>query len=105
MAVVVRIMMEKGKHMEIYNIGNIEEVSITDVAHQVGDYFKRKINVVAGDLQSGSALRRCPDVSKLARLGYSPSISLRQGLPRLAAWYEEHANLRPDRELTSARRN
>ena len=35
--------------------------------------------------------RRCPDISKLSALGYTPKISLQDGLPRLANWYNSHS--------------
>ena len=34
------LVLEKGKHLEIYNIGTTEEISIKDVAIEVGKYFR-----------------------------------------------------------------
>jgi len=92
----VRTMMDHGDHMGIYNIGTDEEVSIAHVATLVGDYFERRINIVAGELQPGSTPRRCPDISKIGALGFAPKTLLCAGLPILANWYVDHAALNPD---------
>ena len=89
-------MMDHGDHMGIYNVGTDEEVSIAHVAALVGDYFERRINIVAGELQPGSTPRRCPDISKIGALGFTPKTLLCDGLPILAHWYVDHATLNPD---------
>ena len=84
-----------GDPLGIYNIGSPEEVAISEVVSIVGDYFSRTIQVVPGPLAEGGCLRRCPDISKIAALGYQPKTSLREGLPTLADWYVENAALTP----------
>ena len=51
----------------------------------------------SGDLLEGSTQRRCPDIGKLAALGFSPATSLADGVAVTARWYAENAGLRPDR--------
>jgi nucleoside-diphosphate-sugar epimerase len=89
---------DKGEHLGIYHIGAEEEVAVADVARMVGAYFGRDIDLVAGALQKGGTPRRCPDIGKLAALGYRPEVSLAQGLPRLAEWYVGNAHLAPGRD-------
>jgi nucleoside-diphosphate-sugar epimerase len=43
----------------------------------------------------GSTPRRCPDISKLAALGYRPRVPLDQGLPPTLKWYWDHENMAP----------
>lgn len=86
---------DRGEHLNIYHIGTSEEVSIAEVATQVGACFGREIEIVPGELYEGGTARRCPDVSKLASLGYVPTYKLREGLPRTVAWYTEHSDRRP----------
>jgi nucleoside-diphosphate-sugar epimerase len=43
----------------------------------------------------GSTPRRCPDVSKLAALGYAPRVPLDEGLPPTLKWYWDHASMAP----------
>ncbi len=82
---------EQGEHLHIYHIGNPEEVSIADVARLVVKYFDKKANIIPGSLQPGSTPRRCPEISKLSKLGFSPKISLEQGIPSIAQWYAENS--------------
>jgi nucleoside-diphosphate-sugar epimerase len=87
-------MIEKGSNLEIYNIGTDSEVSIKEVAKLVGKYFNREISVKPGELLKGGTLRRCPDISKLRELGYSPSVSLEDGIKLTADWYTKHTNVK-----------
>jgi nucleoside-diphosphate-sugar epimerase len=86
---------ERGEHLGIYNIGSTEEISIETVAREVGRYFGRNIVIVPGPVAAGGTPRRCPDISKLAELGYTPKTSFREGLRSIARWYVENAHRRP----------
>lgn len=89
---------KKGKHLGIYNIGTTEEVTIEDLARQVGKFFKREIDIVPGKLLTGSPLRRCPDISKVQALGYNPGYSLTKGLSLTCQWYDQNADKAPQKE-------
>lgn len=86
---------KKGEHLGIYNIGTMEEVTIKDVAIEVGRYFGKEIIVVPGKLAEGGTLHRCPDISKLKKLGYLPKISFEEGLKITATWYDKNSNKKP----------
>ena len=83
--------LKKGKHLEIYNIGTMDEIAIQSVAIEIGNYFNRKIEIMPGNLTQGSTLRRCPDISKLKMLGYKPKVSFKKGLNMTAKWYDENS--------------
>jgi len=91
----VALVLNRGEHLGIYNIGTNEEASVSSLAQLVGRCFNREVVVVPGTLQPGSTLRRCPDISKLSRLGFAPTRTLRDGLPAVARWYDENSHLRP----------
>lgn len=91
----VMVMVAEAEHLGIYHVGNPEEVAIRDVAHLVGDYFGRAVEVVPGTAAAGGTPRRCPDITRLAALGFRPRTSLVEGLPALARWYDENAGLAP----------
>ena len=91
----VMIMREKGEHLGIYHVGTEEEVAIADLARRVGAIAGREIAVRPSALLAGSTPRRCPDISKLAALGYRPGISLDQGLPATLKWYWDHESVAP----------
>jgi nucleoside-diphosphate-sugar epimerase len=91
----VMVMREKGQHLGIYHVGTTEEIAIADLARQVAAHAGRAIELVAGPTQPGGTPRRCPDISKLSRLGYKPRVTLAQGLPPTLDWYWKHTALAP----------
>jgi nucleoside-diphosphate-sugar epimerase len=84
-------MLRRGEHLGLYHIGNPEEISIRRVAQEVFDILKRDVRIVEGALTEGSTQRRCPDISKLRRLGYEPKIAFSEGVRSLVAWYSRKA--------------
>jgi nucleoside-diphosphate-sugar epimerase len=91
----VMVMRDKGEHLGIYHVGTTEELSIADVARKVAAQAGRTIELAPGKLQAGGTPRRCPDISKLAALGYKPRVSLDQGLKPTLDWYWSNADLAP----------
>lgn len=91
----VMVMREHGEHLGIYHVGTTEEVSIADLARRVASIAGREIDLVPGKLQAGGTPRRCPDISKLAKLGYTPRVSLGDGLKPTLDWYWRNADLAP----------
>lgn len=79
-----------GQH--IYHVGNMDERTIADVAHEVAACYGREVKVIPGTLPKGSPPRRLPDISKLRALvpGYRPSVTFSEGLERTVAWYRAH---------------
>jgi UDP-glucose 4-epimerase len=80
-------MYANGGHREIYHIGNDEEVSIRDLALRVGKQIGADLDIQAGDAPEGGTPRRCPDITKMRKLGYQPAVDLDAGLQRTIAWY------------------
>ncbi len=91
----LEILLDRGRHREIYNIGTSAEVTVAELARQTASYFGRTVELVPGPPAAGSTARRCPNVAKLTALGYSPKIDLAQGLSVTAKWYVDHAQLAP----------
>lgn len=91
----VMAMREKGEHLGIYHIGTMEEVEIADLAKRVARAAGRTIELVKGPLQAGGTARRCPDISKLEKLGYKPRVPLDAGLKTTLDWYWRNAELAP----------
>mgnify|MGYP000515854430 CR=1 FL=1 len=85
------LMLDKGKHLGIYNIGNTEEIAIKDIAYKVVKHFGRSVKIKTGDLAPGETIRRCPDISKMEKLGFLPKINFDKGLPSIANWYEKNS--------------
>jgi nucleoside-diphosphate-sugar epimerase len=91
----VMAMREKGEHLGIYHVGTTEEVTIADLARRMGRIAGREIALKPSAAMQGSTPRRCPDISKLAALGYRPRVRLDDGLPPVLQWYFDHAHLAP----------
>lgn len=83
---------EKGKHLNIYHIGNPEEAMIRELAKKIVAHFGREAQIISGPEASGGTPRRCPNITKLKTLGFEPKISLNDGLPSVIEWYTTHAH-------------
>ncbi len=84
----------KGEHLNVYHIGTSNEIKLSELAEIIGKLFDTEINVVPGKLAEGGTLRRCPNISKLEKLGFSPDTSLKEGLNIAKKWYIKNKNLR-----------
>jgi nucleoside-diphosphate-sugar epimerase len=91
----IMLMRKKGEHLGIYHVGTMEEVTIADLARRIARAAGREIDLVAGTPAAGGTPRRCPDISKLARLGYKPRVPLDEGLKPTLDWYWRNADLAP----------
>ncbi len=91
----VLVMRDKGEHLGIYHVGTTEEVAIADLARRVAAHGGRDIEFVSRPAPPGGTARRCPDIGKLAVLGYAPQVPLAQGLPPTVDWYFGNESLAP----------
>ena len=91
----VLTMRDKGEHLGIYHVGTMDEVSIAELARRVAQEAGRDIELVPGPPAPGGTPRRCPDISKLAALGYKPRVSLQAGLALTLPWYWQNMQLAP----------
>jgi nucleoside-diphosphate-sugar epimerase len=91
----VMVMRDKGEHLGVYHIGTTEEVSIADLARRIAELADSEIELIAGKPAPGGTLRRCPDISKLAKLGYKPRVPLNDGLEPTVDWYWRNADRAP----------
>jgi nucleoside-diphosphate-sugar epimerase len=91
----VMVMRDKGEHLGIYHVGTTEEVTIGDVARRIASIAGREIEFVSRPAPAGGTDRRCPDIGKLAKLGYAPQVLLDQGLRATVEWYWANEQLAP----------
>ena len=85
----VRAYMTEGMTGEVVNLGNDREISVAELASKVSALCGVPHNVKKLPLpHADDPSRRRPDLAKAkARLGYSPKISLEEGLKRCLPWY------------------
>ena len=91
----VMLVLDGGEHLGIYHIGTLEEVSIETLARLDAEHFGRPIKIVPGPPADGGTSRRCPDITKMMKLGYRPNFTLREALPGVVRWYDEHVDPKP----------
>ncbi len=87
----IRILLKKGKHKEIYNIGYDEEISITQLCKLIMKLFNKRLNIIKSENKLINTKRRLPDIKKLQKLGYQPSVNLNKGLLKTIEWYMNNA--------------
>jgi UDP-glucose 4-epimerase len=90
------IVLAKGAHLGLYHIGTPEETTMAELARLVAQRLGRTIEIESGPEPAGSTQRRCPDISRLAALGYVPKTKLADGLGPVVDWYAANASLSPN---------
>src|SRR5438874_6404673 len=75
---------------QTFNLGNGREITINNLAQAVAAVVARSdCQVLHDNPRPGDVLRLYADITKARRLlGFQPTVSLREGLGRLKAWYE-----------------
>lgn len=90
----IRVLLSNEESFEIYNCGNdTPEISIKDLASLVLSVSgtDTKIEVIdPPPVYKIQPKRRCPDITKLKKLGYSPKIKLEEGIRRYFSWAKEN---------------
>ena len=84
------IIIKKGKHKEIYNIGNTEEVKILHLSKLVISLLNKDLKIKISTKPFYNAMRRLPNIKKLNKLGYKPKINLKKGLKETIDWYKHN---------------
>ena len=74
------IILNRGKHLNIYNIGTNEKIKIKDLARKLSKIFNKKIILKKTLLTKGSTKIRVPDIRKITSLGFKPRFNLSKGL-------------------------
>ncbi|MDP6440490.1 MAG: SDR family NAD(P)-dependent oxidoreductase [Pelagibacteraceae bacterium] len=77
------LILKKGKHLNIYNIGTSEKIKIKELAFMLSRILKKKIILKKTSLARGGTKVRIPDINKIIRLGFKPKFNLDKGLKKI----------------------
>lgn len=77
------------KTTPIFNVGTEDEIKISDLIYMIANILNIEIQIIPGKKLEGSTNRRCPDITKLSKFGYTPKVSLREGLEKTIDWYKD----------------
>ena len=86
----IALMYAEGDDRQVFHIGNDVEVSVREVVDLLGGLLDVDVILEPSAEPEGSTMRRCPDLTKMRGLGYSPAVELREGLFRTVDWYRAH---------------
>lgn len=86
---VMLVSRSKESRGEIYNIGNPDEIKIIDLAKLIKKLMKSKSKIGFLPLPEDDPKRRCPNISKISKLGWKPEINLEQGLIKVINYFRE----------------
>ena len=83
----------KSEYRGVVNIGNPEEIRIIDLAKKIIEKTNSNSKIVHLDLPEDDPKKRKPDISLAVKeLGYSPAVTLDEGLNVLIKWLDEKIN-------------
>ena len=86
----VRVGLDPSSDGEVFNIGNPHEVTMRELAAEIGRAIGRDLRIEYVPGRPGDPQRRRPDITKVtARYGWKPEISLEDGLGRTVAWFSQ----------------
>ena len=84
--------LEKGDGTPV-NVGAPGEITILEFAKLILELAGSDSEIVFGDEMKDDPKRREPDIAKANGLGWSPRVSLREGLAQTIAWFREHLGI------------
>ena len=81
------LILKKGKHLNVYNIGTNEKIKIEHLALKISKFFNKKITLRRTKIAKGSTKHRCPNILKITKLGFKQKYNLNLGLHKTIDWY------------------
>tara|TARA_B100000686_G_C16795672_1_gene982144 strand:- start:1212 stop:2159 length:948 start_codon:yes stop_codon:yes gene_type:complete len=77
------LLIKKGKHLNIYNIGTEEKISTKILALKIAKLRNKKIVLKYKSLPKGSTKIRCPNITKIKKLGFKQKYNLDSGIYKI----------------------
>lgn len=77
------LLIKKGKHLNIYNIGTSERITIKKLALTISKILNKKISLKKTPLRKGGTKIRFPDIKKIKKLGFKPEYNVAKGIKKI----------------------
>jgi GDP-L-fucose synthase len=87
LASAILFLLEHYDSPEIINIGRGEDISIEELARLICDVVGFDGELTWDHSKPGGTLRKLLDISKISKLGWKPTISLRDGIAQTYEWF------------------
>jgi nucleoside-diphosphate-sugar epimerase len=81
------LIINKGKHLNVYNIGTSEEISIIRLTKLILGKLKIDSKIIKGKIRPGSTNKRLPNINKIKKLGYRQKVKIKDGLDEMISFY------------------
>ncbi len=81
------LLLKKGKHLQIYNIGTSEKLTITNLVKILSKLLKKNITIKKTKLQKGGTKKRLPDIRIIKKLGFKQKFRINEGLKKTINFY------------------
>ncbi len=77
------LIFNKGKHLQIYNIGTSEIIKISEIVNKISKITKKKFKIIQSKIPKGGTDIRCPNINKIKKLGFKKKYNLSQGISKI----------------------
>lgn len=72
---------------DYFNVGTGRPTSILEIAHTLSDLYGARPDIVIKNEYRSGDIRHCfADISKMANIGFKPSVSFKEGMRELVGW-------------------
>lgn len=79
---------KRNSNNQIFNIGQRNEIKIKRLIQDISKILDIKVRIISKPLLKGSVKRRCPNISKLLKIGYKNNDNYFTGLRQTVLWYK-----------------
>lgn len=93
LAEALHLLMERYEESQTINVGTGQDVSISELADLMREVTGFQGDIVYDRSKPDGMMRKVLDVSRIKKLGWSPRVSLREGLDKTYQWALEHQKL------------
>ena len=81
------LIIKKGKHLSIYNIGTSEKINIKFLTNKISKILNKKIKIISSPIQKGGTKIRLPNILKIKKLGFKQKYRIVEGLKKTINFY------------------